>query len=64
MESGEKYARAHSVLEQSTKALGTKLQDMALGTPESEDQSFDREKRQISLQSTQKSYGHFIRCPI
>ena len=55
MESGEKYARAHSVLEQSTKALGTKLQDMALGTLESEDQSFDREKRQISLQSTQKS---------
>ena len=32
MESGEKYARAHSVLEQSTKALGTKLQDVALGT--------------------------------
>ena len=51
MESGEKRTRANSDLEKSTRALGAKLQEMALGTPESEDHSFDREKRPISLQT-------------
>ena len=51
MESGEKCTRAHSDLEKSTRALGAKLQDKALGTPESEDQSFDPGKKPISLQT-------------